>query len=80
MDSTSDRVPERAPERFLVATDACDGGTPDLSSYSMVLGYMGIYRRRKADGGAPRGPGDRGHARGGGYALLSPVFLEPSLA
>ena len=28
----SDRVPERAPERFLVATEACGGGTPDLSS------------------------------------------------
>ena len=25
------RVPERAPERFLVATDACGGRTPDLS-------------------------------------------------
>ena len=27
----SDRVPERAPERLLVATEACGGGTPDLS-------------------------------------------------
>ena len=26
------RVPELAPERFLVATEACGGGTPDLSS------------------------------------------------
>ena len=25
------RVPEQAPERFLVATEACGGGTPDLS-------------------------------------------------
>ena len=29
--SPSGRVPERAPERFLVATEACGGGTPDLS-------------------------------------------------
>ena len=29
--SPSGRVPGRAPERFLVATEACGGGTPDLS-------------------------------------------------
>ena len=27
----SGRVPKRDPERFLVATEACGGGTPDLS-------------------------------------------------
>ena len=32
-----------APERFLVATEACGGGTPDLSSVLEVLGYVGIY-------------------------------------
>ena len=30
-DSPSGRVSERAPERFLVAIEACGGGTPDLS-------------------------------------------------
>ena len=74
MGSPSDRVPERAPERFLVDTEACGGGTPDLSSSLMFLGYMGIYRRKKLVEGASRGPGDRGRA------LLSPGFLEPSLA
>ena len=39
----SGRVPERAPERFLVATEACGGGTPDLSSVLEVLGYVSIY-------------------------------------
>ena len=29
--SLSGRVPEQGPERFLVATEACGGGTPDLS-------------------------------------------------
>ena len=29
--SPSGRVPEWAPERFLVATEACSKGTPDLS-------------------------------------------------
>ena len=53
--SPSGRVPGRAPERFLVATEACDGGTPDLSSYSMVLGYVGLYRRKKSVRGATRG-------------------------
>ena len=43
MDSPSGRVPERAPERFLVATEACGSGTPDLGSVLEVLGYVGIY-------------------------------------
>ena len=80
-DPPSGRVPEQAPERFLVATKACGGGTPDLSSYLMVLGYMGIYRRKKSVGGASRGPRDTGaRPGGGGRALLSPGLLEPSLA
>ena len=65
MGSPSGRVPERAPKRFFVAKEACSGGTPDLSSYSMVLGYMGIYRRKKSLGGCSRGPGDRGRAQEG---------------
>ena len=79
-DPPSGRVSERAPERFLVATEACGGGTPDLSSFSMFLDYVGLYRRKKSVGGASRGPGGRGAPGGGGRALLSPVFLEPSLA
>ena len=31
----SGRVPKRAPERFLVAIEACGSGTPDLSSVTM---------------------------------------------
>ena len=73
-------MPERAPERFLVATEACGGGTPDLYSVSMFLGYVELYRRKKSAGGASRGPGDKGRAQGGGHTLLSPGFLEPSLA
>ena len=42
MGSPSGRVPERAPERFLVATEACGGGTPDLSYVLEVIGYVGI--------------------------------------
>ena len=29
-----------------MATEACSGGTPDLSSPWMFLGYMGLYRRK----------------------------------
>ena len=57
MGSPSGRVPEWAPERFLVATKDCSSGTPDLSSVLEVLGYMGIYGCREyVDGatGAPR--------------------------
>ena len=60
MGSPSGRVPEWAPERFLVATKACGGGTPDLSSVLEVLGYVGIYGCKGYVGGAsgdPRGKG-----------------------
>ena len=56
MGSPSGRVPERAPERFLVATEACGGRTPDLFFSPMFLGYMDLYRRKKSVRGATRGP------------------------
>ena len=43
MDSPSDRVPERAPDWFLVATEACGGGTPDLGFFLGVSEFIGIY-------------------------------------
>ena len=54
--SPSGRVPEQGPDWFLVATEACDGGTPDLFCSPMFLGYMDIYRRKKSVRGATRGP------------------------
>ena len=70
MGSPSGRGLEQAPERFLVATEACGGGTPDLGSILEVFGYVGIYGCRKYVGGAtgvPRGrgarPGGRPHPR-----------------
>ena len=63
---------------FSVATEACDSGTPDLSSYSMVLGYKGIYRRKKSVGGASRGT--RGGVRAQGVRPLSRGLLDASLA
>ena len=43
MDPPSGRVPEKGPDWFLVATEACGGGTPDLFYSPMVLGYIDIY-------------------------------------
>ena len=52
MGSPSGRVPELGPDWFLVATEACGGGTPVLSSVLEVLGYVGIYGCRENVGGA----------------------------
>ena len=76
MGSPSGRVPERAPKRFLVATEACDGGNPDLLCSWMFSGYIGIYRMKKYVGGRPRGPRDRGRALQGG----APSYLVGALA
>ena len=54
--SPSGRVPEEGPYWFLVATEACGGGTPDLLCSSIILGYLEIYRRKKYIRGATRGP------------------------
>ena len=57
-------MPGRAPERFLVATEACGGGTPDLGSVLEVLGYVGIYGCRGYVGGPLGGSRGRGRAQG----------------
>ena len=62
MGSPSGRVPEWARERFLVAIEACGGGTPDLSSVLEVLGYVGIYGCRGNVGGATGAPRGKGRA------------------
>ena len=55
MGSPSSRVPEQGPDWFLVAIEACGGGTPDLFSVLEVLGYVGIYGCRGYVGGPPGG-------------------------
>ena len=78
-DPPSGRVPEQGPDWFLVATEACGGGTPDLLCSPMFLGYMDIYRRKKSVRGATRGPRGWGRAQGVGRATLPRGFLEASL-
>ena len=70
MDSPFGRVPERSPERFLVATEACGGGTPDLSSFLEVLGYVGIYGCRENVGGAKGGHEAGGRTQGAPPTLM----------
>ena len=78
-DPPSGRVPEQGPDWFLVAIEACGGGTPDLFCSSMFLGYMGIYRRKRLVRGATSGPRGWGRAQGVGRASLPRGFLEASL-
>ena len=37
----SGRVPEQGPDWFLVATEACGGGTPDLGYFLEVRRFIG---------------------------------------
>ena len=71
MGSPSGRVPEWAPERFLVATEACGGGTPDLFSVLEVLGYKSIYGCKGYVSGASGAPRSRG-ARPRGVGVPPP--------
>ena len=76
MGSPSDRVPEQGPDWFLVATEACSGETPDLSSVLEVLGYVGIYGCKGYVGGLKGGPRGSG-ARPRGWA--PPILVGTSL-
>ena len=64
------------PRGFLVDTEACGGGTPDLISVLEVLGYGDIYGCRKYVGGATGAPQGRGHALGG---WAPPTLVSTSL-
>jgi hypothetical protein len=78
----SGRVPERAPDWFFVATEACSGGTPDLGFFLGVSGFIGIFGVGFTSGG-PRGSHKPGaHPRGGvpprlvvASGLFSSIFL-----
>ena len=76
-DPPSGRVPEQGPDWFLVAAEACGGGTPNLFCSSMFLGYMEIYRRKKSVRGATR---VGGAPKGVGRTSLPRGFLEAYLA
>ena len=45
------QVPEQGPDWFLVATEACGGGTPDLGFFSGVSIFIGIFGVSLTSGG-----------------------------
>ena len=78
MDSPSGRVPEQGPDWFLVATEACGGGTPDLGFFSGLSVFIGIFCVGLTSGGSPSHPRDRG-ARPGGKGVPSTPVDGPRL-
>ena len=51
MGTPSGRVPEQGPDWFLVATEACGTGTPDLGFFSGVSVFIGIFGVGLTSGG-----------------------------
>jgi len=87
MVSPSGRVPERAPDWFFVATEACGSGTPDLGFFLEVSRFIGVLGVGIKSGGLPRGPQAMGARPRGGAPqacgllghflaqLFAPVFF-----
>ena len=83
MDPPSGRVPEQGPDWFLVATEACGGGTPDLCYVLEVWVYIrdvgvgnksGGLRGGHEVGGVPTPLGRALHPRGPLVAPLTYFF------
>ena len=77
-DPPSGRVPEQGPDWFLVATEACGGGTPDLGYFLEVSVFIGIFGVGNKPGGSPSRPRDRArpHPRGRPGTLLAQLFYS----
>ena len=73
MDPPSGRVPEQGPDWFLVATEACGGGTPNLGYFLEVSVFIGIFGVCLTSGGSPSHRRDRG-TRPGGRARSPPSW------
>ena len=62
-DPPAGRVPEQGPDWFLVATEACGGGTPDLGFFLEVWGYIrGVGIGNKSGGSTRQGARPVGRA------------------
>ena len=84
-DLPSSRVPKQGPNWFLVATEACGGGTPDLFYFlevSVFIGFFGVGLTSGGSPGCPRGRGPRPggwarpHPRGQPGTLLAQLFYS----
>ena len=73
MDPPSGRVPKQGPDWFLVATEACGRGTPDLGYFLEVSVFIGIFGVGLTSRGSPSRPRDRG-TRPGGRARPPPSW------
>ena len=56
MDPPSGRVPEQGHDWFLVAIEACGGGTPDLGYFLEVSIFIEIFGIGLMAGGSPSHP------------------------
>ena len=65
VDAPSGGASELAPRWDHVDTEGCGSGIRFLAPVLIVLGYVGIYRRKEYVGGASRGPRGRGARPGG---------------
>ena len=79
-DPPSGRVPEQGPDWFLLATEACGGGTLNLGYFLEVSVFIGIFGVGNKLGGSPSHPRDRGRAQGVGHALHPRGWLGTLLA
>ena len=79
MMTLSDGALEQAPRWDLVDTESCGGGIRFLAPFLIVLGYVGIYRRKEYAGGAPSGPRGRGRAPHPRDRLFCSLEQGPSL-
>ena len=64
-----DKVLKQAPNWFLVAIEACGGGTPDLGFFSGGYVFIGIFGFGLTSGGSPSHPRGRGRTQGVGRTL-----------
>ena len=78
-------MPEQGPDWFLVATEACGGGTPDLGYFLEVSVFIGIFgiglmsrRCPSRPRGRPTRPGGgrAPHPRGWPGTLLAQLFYS----
>ena len=56
VDALSGGAPEQAPRWDLVDTEGCGSRIRFLAPDLIVMGYVGIYRRKEYVDGATRGP------------------------
>ena len=73
-------MPEQGPDWFLVATEACGGGTLDLGYFMEVRGFIGEVAVENKLGGPTGSPRGRGTPRGVGHALHPRGWIGTLLA